>query len=173
MQTPTVDFQRLPTPAGEFVLAAQGDALTGGWFADQHRAPLPDSNWRERDSSVLRDARGQLKAYLRGSLRQFKLPLALPGTAFQAQVWQALQQVRWGETVSYAELAADIGRPEAYHAVGAAVARNPLLIIVPCHRALGSSGRLTGYAGGLPRKRWLLDLESAQRQLFGQTPELF
>ena len=167
MPAPTTDFQRVPTPIGLFVLAAQGDALTGGWFADQRKAPDPQAaGWQERDTAILRDARGQFKAYLRGSLRRFKLPLALGGTAFQAQVWQALCEIPWGETTSYAQLARRLGRPEAAHAVGAAVARNPLLIIVPCHRALGSSGRLTGYAGGLPRKRWLLDLEGPQRGLF-------
>lgn len=169
MQPSAMDFQRVPTPMGEFMLAAQGDALKAGWFADGKRAPAldPAQGWHERDTPVLRDARGQLKAYLRGSLRVFKLPLALEGTDFQKQVWQALSAIPWGERVSYAWLAARVGRPEASHAVGAAVARNPLLIIVPCHRAVGSSGRLTGYAGGLPRKRWLLDLESPQERLFG------
>lgn len=169
MQASGMDFQRVTTPLGEFVLAARGDALVAGWFADGKRARNPDlePGWQARDTAVLRDARGQLKSYLRGGLRAFKLPVALDGTDFQKQVWQALCQVSWGETISYAELAQQIGRPGAFHAVGAAVARNPLLIFVPCHRAVGSSGQLTGYAGGLPRKRWLLDLESAQRRLFG------
>ena len=167
MQAAGMDFQRVHTPLGEFVLAARGDALTGGWFSDQARAvDLDDAGWQERDAGILRDARGQLKAYLRGSLRTFKLPLALGGTAFQAEVWRALAEIPWGETASYAQLAQRMGRPEAAHAVGAAVARNPLLIIIPCHRAIGSSGRLTGYAGGLPHKRWLLDLEGPQRALF-------
>lgn len=169
MQTSAMDFQPVATPLGEFVLAARGDALVAGWFADGKRARNPDlePGWQERDTAVLRDARGQLKAYLRGGLRAFKLPVALDGTDFQKQVWHALSTVPWGQRISYAGLAAQLGRPEAFHAVGAAVARNPLLIIVPCHRAVGSDGRLTGYAGGLPRKRWLLDLESPQARLFG------
>lgn len=163
-----VDYCRLETPLGSFVVAADGRGLKGGWFVGQKYFPTIDATrgWRERETPLLREARRQLDAWFAGTRRAFDLPLALEGTAFQARVWQALCRIAWGQTVSYAELAARIGRPEAFHPVGAAVAHNPLLVIVPCHRAVGSDGSMTGYAGGLARKRWLLERESPQQDLF-------
>jgi methylated-DNA-[protein]-cysteine S-methyltransferase len=107
------------------------------------------------------EARRQLAEYFAGRRREFELPLELRGTAFQERVWRALLDVRYGETVSYAELARAVGAPTSARAVGAAVARNPLPIVVPCHRVIGSAGDLRGFASGLARKRWLLQAETA------------
>ena len=105
---------------------------------------------------------GQLRAYFAGELRDFDLPLAPRGTAFQQSVWDALLEIPYGATTTYSELAATIGRPSACRAVGAANGRNPLAVIVPCHRVIGAAGALTGYGGGLERKRMLLALEAAK-----------
>jgi methylated-DNA-[protein]-cysteine S-methyltransferase len=103
-----------------------------------------------------------LQAYLQGRLTQFNLPLAPQGTSSHQAVWQALQQLAYGETCAYGELAVAMGKPQAVRAVAAAIGKNPLSIIIPCHRVIGSQGQLTGYAGGLDRKQWLLDLEQAK-----------
>ena len=109
---------------------------------------------------LLLDAADQLRAYFAGELREFDLPLAPRGTAFQLQVWAAVSAVPYGRTATYSEIAAAAGRPSACRAVGAANGRNPLPVIVPCHRIVGAAGALTGYGGGLDRKRSLLDLEA-------------
>ena len=114
-----------------------------------------------RDPRMLATARAQLEAYLAGELRTFDLALSSGGTPFQQQVWAELRKIPYGETISYLELATRIGNPKAMRAVGAANGRNPIAIIVPCHRVIGADGRLTGYGGGLWRKRRLLDLERA------------
>ena len=114
-----------------------------------------------RPDGPLGEARRQLAEYFAGRRREFDLPLELRGTAFQERVWQALLGVRYGETVSYTELARAVGAPTAARAVGAAVGRNPLPIVVPCHRVIGSAGDLRGFASGLARKRWLLHAETA------------
>jgi methylated-DNA-[protein]-cysteine S-methyltransferase len=108
---------------------------------------------------VLERTAAQLAAYFAGELTTFDLPLAAPGTAFQRRVWQALVEIPFGEARSYGEVARAIGHPTASRAVGAANGKNPLAIVVPCHRVIGAGGQLTGYAGGLPIKRWLLDHE--------------
>ena len=108
----------------------------------------------------------QLKAYFDGRLQEFDLPLTPKGTVFQNQVWQSLQQVKYGETASYLDIAKAIGNPKAVRAVGMANGRNPIAIVVPCHRIIGSNKTLTGYAGGLPRKQYLLNLEGAQGVLW-------
>ena len=110
---------------------------------------------------LLLDAADQLRAYFAGELREFDLPLAARGTEFQRQVWAAVYAVPYGSTATYSEIAAAVGRPDACRAVGAANGRNPLPVIVPCHRIIGAAGGLTGYGGGLDRKRSLLDLEAA------------
>lgn len=110
---------------------------------------------------LLVEAAEQLDAYFAGDLREFDLPLAPSGTAFQRDVWDAVSAISYGQTASYAEIAAAVGRPAACRAVGAANGRNPLPVIVPCHRIIGAAGALTGYGGGLDRKRSLLDLERA------------
>lgn len=163
-----VDYARVPTPIGVFVVAARDGAVKGGWFEGQKYFPAisADAGWREVETPVLAQARRELDAYFAGSATTFSVPLAPEGTEFQRAVWQALCAVPFGETTTYAALARALGRPAAFHPVGAAVGRNPMSLFVPCHRALGSNGSLTGYAGGLERKRWLLDHEGRERRLF-------
>jgi methylated-DNA-[protein]-cysteine S-methyltransferase len=123
----------------------------------------PEDAVRHDDVPVLKQASQQLQAYFDGALRTFDLPLSPHGTAFQQSVWDALLAIPYGETRSYREVAAGIGTPKAVRAVGAANGQNPIPIVIPCHRVIGSNGKLTGFGGGLPLKRRLLDLESAQR----------
>ncbi len=142
------------------VLARHGAALCGVWFADQRHFPR-NPQWQElaRDP-LLEQAAQQIDAYLAGTRTQFDLPLSLHlGTTFQQSVWQALLDIACGQTLGYAALAQRLGQPRAVRAVAAAVGRNPLSLVVPCHRVLGSDGSLTGYAGGLERKAALLQLE--------------
>jgi methylated-DNA-[protein]-cysteine S-methyltransferase len=144
------------------LLAATGRGLAGAWFMGQRH--MPDSTgWPEDDvHPVLAAARVQLADYFAGRRAGFDLPLDLQaGTAFQQSVWQALLAIPSGQTTSYAALGRSIGRPAASRAVGAAVGRNPVSVVVPCHRVLGTGGALTGYAGGLERKSALLRLEGA------------
>ena len=122
----------------------------------------PDAEWRETRRALpaaLRAGKRQLMEYLNGTRRDFELPLAPDGTAFQRRVWEELRRIPYGETISYGELAHRIGKPTASRAVGAANGRNPLAIVVPCHRVIGADGTLTGYGGGLPTKQALLALE--------------
>lgn len=123
----------------------------------------PEWDWRRAgDDPLIVEAASQLRAYFRGGLRRFDLPLDLGGTAFQRTVWSALQRIPYGETRSYRDIAAEIGRPSASRAVGRANGANPVAIIVPCHRVIASGGSLGGYACGLELKRFLLDLERSQ-----------
>jgi methylated-DNA-[protein]-cysteine S-methyltransferase len=153
---------RYESPLGEMLLAATDQGLCGIWFAGQRHGP-DSSGWREDPAHpVLREAVAQLRAYFAGERTRFDLPLDLQGgTGFQQSVWQALLAIPPGGTTSYGELGRRLGRPQAARAVGAAVGRNPLSIVVPCHRVLGTGGSLTGYAGGLERKTALLRLEGA------------
>jgi len=143
----------MESPVGELLLTAEGGVLTGVWFAGSHEATGP------RDDLALQAARGQLEAYFAGNLRVFDLPLALAGTSFQQRVWQEIGRLAYGTTVSYGELARRLGTPRSVRAVAGATGRNPLAIVIPCHRVIGADGSLTGYGGGLERKRWLLRLE--------------
>lgn len=163
-----VTYLPVATPIGTFVVAAREDAIVGGWFEGQKYFPAisADAGWREAATPVLAEARRELDAYFAGTSTRFTVPLAPIGTEFQRKVWAALRAVPFGATTTYAALAQAIGRPGAFHPVGAAVGRNPMSLFVPCHRALGSDGSLTGYAGGLMRKRWLLDHESREPRLF-------
>lgn len=151
----------LQTPLGAMTLAAHHDALVGAWFDGQQHQP-DSSVWRaEPGHPLLTLAAGQLQEYFAGQRRVFDLPLYLRcGTEFQQQVWLALQHIPVGSTWSYGRLSQHIDRPGSVRAVAAAIGRNPISVIVPCHRVLGASGALTGYAGGLPRKAALLELES-------------
>lgn len=146
----------ITTPIGPLRLVASEAALVAVEPVDA--APSPPTH------PVLAEAARELDAWFRGELRAFETPLAPAGTPFQAQVWAALARIPFGETRTYAELAASIGRPGAARAVGAANARNPLAVVIPCHRVVGADGALTGYAWGLDKKRWLLDHER-RRQL--------
>jgi len=150
------------SPLGPMTVAATGRGLAGLWFDGQRHEP-DHSAWPEQaDNPVLRQAMGQLDAYFAGQPATFDLPLDLGhGTTFQQAVWQALLAIPRGATTSYGGLCRQLGNPSAMRAVGAAVGRNPISIVVPCHRVLGADGSLTGYAGGLERKRALLQLEGA------------
>lgn len=157
------------SPLGEMIIAATDKGLAGVWFAGQRHLPpqlVKPYVWREdSEHPVLRQAITQLSEYYAGTRTVFDLPLDLGhGTAFQQSVWQALLAIPQGGTLSYGQVSQRIGKPEAVRAVGAAVGRNPLSVIVPCHRVLGSDGSLTGYAGGLHRKTALLKLEGALQE---------
>jgi methylated-DNA-[protein]-cysteine S-methyltransferase len=155
--TDTTLYDTVDSPLGELLLAGDGEALTA-----LHIGGTPGPGWR-RDPGTFREAGAQLRSYFAGELREFDLPLDPPGTRFQRQVWAALREIPYGSTISYAELAAAVGRPGAARAVGAANGRNPIAVVIPCHRVIGASGALTGYGGGLGRKRLLLDLEGGRR----------
>jgi len=146
----TAYYSLLKTPIGELLLTSDRAALTG-----LHMEPHPEPEGR-RDDAALRQAREQLRAYFAGELRDFDLPMSLAGTPFQQNVWAALRRIPYGETISYAELARRVGQPGAARAVGSANGRNPIAVIVPCHRVIATDGSLGGYGGGLDRKEWLL-----------------
>lgn len=148
------------SPVGTLWLTGDGAALTGLYMERPALLDLP--GWVE-DDAPFAAAREQLAAYFAGERQEFDLPLSPIGTPFQQQVWAALRAIPYGETRSYREIAEQLGRPTASRAVGAANGRNPISVIVPCHRVVGSSGVLTGYAWGLERKRALLDLEMTAR----------
>lgn len=154
---------RIDTPLGRMRLARSDSGLCGAWFEDQRHHPPPVLFHQAREQPqepLLQEASRQLRLYFLGQLPSFALPLDLSsGTPFQQQVWQALQSIGPGEHQSYGRLAQGLGKASAVRAVGAAVGRNPLSVIVPCHRVLGHQGQLTGYAGGLARKQALLQLE--------------
>lgn len=155
----------IESPVGPLTLVATGGALSGLYMDMQrHRPPeetfgVPGDPGGEPFAAVAE----QLAAYFAGELTEFDVPLHLHGTPFQQRVWAALQEIPYGETTTYGELAVEIGRPSASRAVGLANGRNPVGVIVPCHRVVGSTGSLTGYGGGLDRKRYLLDFERKTR----------
>lgn len=151
-------FSVMKSPIGPLTLTSNGKALTGVYFEGRQGTAALDSNW-ERNDSRLRAATEQLERYFAGELSVFQLPLAPQGTPFQRRVWDALVQIPFATTLSYGELASRVGVPGAARAVGQANGSNPLAVIVPCHRVIGSDGRLTGYGGGEGRKRWLLNFE--------------
>jgi methylated-DNA-[protein]-cysteine S-methyltransferase len=155
-----MNVKRYDSPLGALWLAAQNDALVGAWFEGQKHFPR-DFALREtnEDDAVLLETERQLTAYFTKKLYAFTLPLAPKGTAFQCEVWRALQTLDFGIKSTYGAISAHIKKPNASRAVGAAVGRNPISIIIPCHRVVGSAGALTGYAGGLDRKRALLTIE--------------
>jgi methylated-DNA-[protein]-cysteine S-methyltransferase len=142
------------TPIGPLLLSAEHGRLSGVAFADSAEA--------RSSEPVLLEAEAQLRAYFAGELERFELPLAPRGTPFQLSVWEALLEIPYGSTTTYSQLAAAIRQPSACRAVGAANGRNPLAVIVPCHRVIGAAGALTGYGGGLERKRLLLALEAGK-----------
>ena len=154
----TTTHRVIDSPLGELTLVAQNGALTGLYFADHVRRPGAGLLGR-RVASGFDDAVGQLNAYFAGGQTGFDLLLAASGGPFERRVWTLLSTIPYGTTRSYADLAAELGDRRLAQAVGAANARNPLCVIVPCHRLVGSDGSLTGYAGGLDRKRSLLRLE--------------
>jgi methylated-DNA-[protein]-cysteine S-methyltransferase len=154
------------SPQGQMLLVADDNGLSGVYFDGQKYLPQVETEWR-RDARhpTLAQAKRELAEYFGGERKRFDIPLAPEGTAFQKAVWKAIETVGFGETISYGELARRAGSPGNARAAGAATGRNPIGIIVPCHRIVGSDGSLTGYAGGLDRKRALLELESSVPEL--------
>ncbi len=155
----TITYSHLPSPLGDLLVVARREAVVGIYFPEHRRGPAIHEDWGH-DAGPAAQLAAELTSYFEGPLRHFDVQLAPVGTAFQQEVWTALRGVAHGETTTYAALAAAIGRPTAARAVAGAVARNPIAIVVPCHRVVGVGGALIGYAGGLDRKRHLLELES-------------
>ncbi|MDO5611211.1 MAG: methylated-DNA--[protein]-cysteine S-methyltransferase [Pseudomonadota bacterium] len=154
-------WQHIDSPIGRLMIAADNAGIRAIEFPENRHPVKRDGDWREAAHPLISRAAQQLGEYFAGQRRDFDLPLAAHGTAFQLQVWQALSTIPYGETRSYAQQAHTIGKPSAVRAVGAANGRNPIPIIVPCHRVIGANGALTGFGGGLPIKQFLLRLEGA------------
>ena len=151
---------RIASPLGTMLLARTDAGLAGAWFEMQKHHPEAIDAPERNDDPLLASTASQLRAYFAGEIDAFDIPLDLQGTAFQRDVWQALLRIEAGATRSYGDIARELGMPSASRAVGSAVGRNPVSIIVPCHRVVGSTGSLTGYAGGLARKTSLLRIEA-------------
>ena len=152
--------RRIDSPIGPLMLAADDAGLRHIEFRD-NRHPANRADWHGGDSEILQASEAQLAEYFAGTRTSFDLPLAPQGTAFQLQVWHELARIPFGATISYAQLAQRIGNPSGTRAVGAANGRNPLPIVLPCHRVIGADGSMTGFGGGLPTKEFLLRLEGA------------
>lgn len=159
MKMDTIWFAELKSPLGKLTLESDGEALT--------RIRLPEEKWeadpkvkRERKPELFAEAAAQLGAFFRGERKSFDLRMNPRGTDFQRKVWDLLREIPAGETITYGELARRVGNPKAHRAVGAANGKNPLPILIPCHRVIGSNGKLTGYAGGIEAKKKLLEIES-------------
>ncbi|HKP54549.1 MAG TPA: methylated-DNA--[protein]-cysteine S-methyltransferase [Chloroflexia bacterium] len=155
-------YTHLPSPLGPILLTSDGAGLTGLYMSEYKHGEEVRDDWILGDNApLLQEAKRQLTAYFDGTLKEFDLPLTMRGTPFQLRVWEELTRIPYGTTISYGELARRVGNPNASRAVGLANGRNPISIIVPCHRVIGSDGKLTGYGGGLPRKSALLSFEAA------------
>jgi methylated-DNA-[protein]-cysteine S-methyltransferase len=153
-----VIFTTVDSPIGELLLLGEGDVLHGLYMQDGRRPIRVRPTW-QRDDSAFPEVRRQLDQYFAGERTSFDLQVHLGGSGFQRAVWHALTEIPYGATISYGELARRIGRPELARAVGTANGQNPIAVIVPCHRVIGSNGKLVGYGGGLENKQLLLDLE--------------
>lgn len=160
-------FTTMDSPFGQILVAGNLTGLSHISFLDGDHPLAPGESWRE-DEAFFADAISQLDAYLRGVRTTFDLQLAPRGTAFQERVWQAVRAIPYGRTAAYAQLACQLGQPKAPRAIGAANGRNPLPIVIPCHRVIGSNGALTGYRAGLSFKQKLLELE---RQMLSQSTQ--
>jgi methylated-DNA-[protein]-cysteine S-methyltransferase len=154
-------YTTMKSPIGPLLLAGDEGGLRLVHFATGRRPKSPQRNWIE-DKAPFKEVIRQLEGYFEGKLKEFDVPLVLDGTEFQLLVWRNLRKIPYGETVSYGQLARRIGSPDAARAVGLANGSNPIPIIIPCHRVIGSNGDLTGFGGGLPVKKELLALESRQ-----------
>jgi methylated-DNA-[protein]-cysteine S-methyltransferase len=154
----TVYYHEIETPIGELLLAGNGEHLEAVYFQSGPRPHRRPSEW-VHDAHCFASACAQLAAYFAGELQRFDLTLAPKGTAFQQSVWRALRAIPYGEVTSYGQLARSLDKPNGSRAVGLANGSNPIPIIIPCHRVIGANGSLTGFGGGLPTKRFLLDLE--------------
>ena len=163
MNDTPVYHARIPSPLGPLTLRGTARGLTGVFMVEHRHGPADRAGWTE-DARAFVQVTRQLAEYFAGQRTAFDLPVdetGVGGTEFQRRVWRALRDVPHGQTISYGELARRVGQPAAVRAVGLANGRNPLSIIVPCHRVIGADGALTGYGGGLDRKRWLLAHEAA------------
>ena len=154
-------FTRMPSPIGELVLLSDGRCLRGLYMQDGRKPVRVDAGWEASDEPFT-EVRRQLDEYFAGERTSFDLPIELDGSPFQLRVWAALQDIPFGQTISYGELARRIDKPGAARAVGLANGANPIAVIVPCHRVIGADGSLTGYGGGMANKRLLLGLEHAE-----------
>ena len=154
-----MNYQYLDTPIGTLLIAGDERAIHKIEFPDNGKAGQPEAGWTESARGPVADAVRQLREYFSGTRTEFDLPLAPQGTAFQRGVWKRLEEIPYGETISYGELAKRVGNPKASRAVGAANGQNPIPIVIPCHRVIGANGKLTGFGGGLPTKEKLLNLE--------------
>ena len=159
-----VYYTTFESPVGPLLLAGDSNALRRVSFESSKLLATHQADWKQNRAAFAEVIR-QLQAYFRGELKVFDVPLAMEGTEFQLRVWKALRAIPYGETISYAQLAERIGNPKAVRAVGLANGRNPIPIIVPCHRVVGSDGSLTGFGGGLSTKKKLLELENKQLSL--------
>jgi methylated-DNA-[protein]-cysteine S-methyltransferase len=155
-----MNYAYLDSPIGPLLIAGDAHAVTRIAFPKNGRLARPQPGSTESARGPIGEAMRQLREYFSGNRREFDLPLAPEGTAFQKMVWRGLQEIPYGETISYGELARRVGNPKASRAVGAANGKNPLPIVVPCHRVIGASGKLGGFGGGLPVKQALLAIET-------------
>lgn len=160
---PTLLYTTIPSPVGELLLAGDGAELHCLYMLQAPRPARISPAWR-REPGAFAETERQLEEYFAGRRTTFDLPLSMQGTPFQRSVWSALREIGYGQTVSYGEIARRVGQPGSARAVGIANGRNPISIVVPCHRVIGADGSLTGYGGGLERKRYLLELERAGTQ---------
>jgi len=154
-------YTTMDSPIGELLLVGDGEALHGVYMQEGRKPVRISPKW-ERSPAALADVQGQLREYFAGDRQTFDTPLVMHGSEFEQRVWSELREIPYGETASYGEIAGRVGRPSAARAVGMANGRNPIAVIVPCHRVIGANGTLTGYGGGLERKRVLLELERGQ-----------
>ena len=154
-------FRHVDSPVGLLMIASDEAGLRHIEFGRPRHPIRMHGDWKQGDSDVLQATEAQLVEYFDGSRREFELPLAPQGTPFQLQVWEELERIPFGATISYAQLAQRVGNPAGTRAVGAANGRNPLPIVLPCHRVIGADGTMTGFGGGVPTKEFLLRLEGA------------
>jgi methylated-DNA-[protein]-cysteine S-methyltransferase len=157
-------YTRIDSPVGKLLLTGHRDGLQRLNFDRGKKAERLEDNWKE-SVEAFKEVIRQLRAYFAGELKKFAVPLKMSGTEFQMSVWRGLLEIPYGETISYGELAKRLGNPNAMRAVGLANGSNPIAIIVPCHRVIGSNGKLTGFGGGLENKEKLLSLEKGQLRL--------
>lgn len=159
MSEPTISYAYLDCAIGQLLVAGNGEVLRRVAFPSRNGAPaVPEPGWRQ-DPAPLAEAMRQIGEYFAGGRLEFSLPVRFEGGPLEKAVWNAMREIPYGQTVSYGEIAAGLGDPSVARAVGAACGKNPLPIVIPCHRVVGADGSLTGFGGGLPTKRFLLDLE--------------
>ena len=159
-----MNYTYFESPIGPLLIAGDAHAVTQISFPQNGKPVPPEANWTESAKGPVGEAIRQLREYFAGRRTDFDLPLAPKGTEFQKSVWRRLQEIPYGESISYGELAKRVGNPKASRAVGAANGKNPLPIVVPCHRVIGANGKLVGFGGGLPTKRALLEIEAKARE---------